>query len=474
MHEPLGLIRTPKRNAPSYDNVNVDVLVTQRSEVTRLTDINGDSIADQYRTVAKGWGVTGHYHEYAYGPQLDEDGRLWVTLNIGMGLNADQLARTQHNKVLNVRQALWRGWALRIENWDRSPSTSLTQLDLAGHGARIVPVCAGMRSPCGIGMNREGDLFYSEQQGNWVAAGAIHQLREGVLFHHPEALASGKESETPLARIRSIPGGLPYPEAIAALPELVPPAVWLPYKKMGQSATDIVFDNSGGQFGPFDGQMFVGEFTQAGVNRVFLEKVNGQIQGACFPFRGQFASAVLRLLPSPDGSMLCGLSNRGWSSLGSSSYGLQRLVWTGKTPFEIQEMRATSDGFELLFTRQVDWKSASDPASYQMSSHTYLYHATYGSDEINRQNMRVVAAAVDDDGRTVRLQVEGLRPLYVHSLRADGVRDTNGQKLLHSVAHYTLNRIPDRADSSDARQSDRDSASLILPTSDTTTPPVGK
>jgi len=29
--------------------------------------------------------MTGHYHEYAYGPELDHDGNLWLTLNIGLG-----------------------------------------------------------------------------------------------------------------------------------------------------------------------------------------------------------------------------------------------------------------------------------------------------------------------------------------------------------------------------------------------------
>ena len=46
----------------------------------------------------------------------------------------------------------------------------------------------------------------------------------------------------------------------------------------------------------------------------------------------------------PDGSVFVGLTNRGWSSLGTSAYGLQRLVWTGEVPFEIQEMRAAPDG----------------------------------------------------------------------------------------------------------------------------------
>ena len=187
----------------------------------------------------------------------------------------------------------------------------------------------------------------------------------------------------------------------------------------------------------------MGEFTQAGVNRVFLEKVGGEYQGACFPFRSGFASAVLRLAQGADGSMFAGLTNRGWSSLGNASYGLQRLVWTGKTPFEIQEMRATKDGFELLFTLPVDPESATDPASYAMQSHTYLYHAAYGSDEIQKQNLSIRSATLSDDRRRVRLVIDGLRELFVHALEADGVRSADGQKLLHPDAYYTLNRKPD-------------------------------
>ena len=141
--------------------------------------------------------------------------------------------------------------------------------------------------------------------------------------------------------------------------------------------------------------------------------------------------------------MFAGLTNRGWSSLGNASYGLQRLVWTGKTPFEIQEMRATTDGFELLFTLPVDSVSASDPASYAMKSHTYLYHSSYGSDEIQKQNLEIRSATVSENGRRVRLVVDGLRELFVHSLEADGVRSEAGQSLLHPDAYYTLNRRPE-------------------------------
>lgn len=122
-----------------------------------------------------------------------------------------------------------------------------------------------------------------------------------------------------------MPNKVPYPEALRALPEMVPPAVWLPYHRMGRSGTDLAVCPAGGKFGPFDGQFFVGEFTDAKVSRVFLEKVAGEYQGAAFPFLAGFASGVVRLLFAPDGSLLVGMSSRGWSSLGTQAYGLQRV-----------------------------------------------------------------------------------------------------------------------------------------------------
>ncbi|MCA9074942.1 MAG: hypothetical protein KDA93_07915 [Planctomycetaceae bacterium] len=414
LHEPLGLLQ-----------LDGDLYTTQRSELTRLRDLDGDDVADEYLTVAKGWGVTGHYHEYAYGPKLDGDGDLWITLNIGLGLKGPELKRALPNAALGYRQGRWRGWGMKV--------TSTGEL---------VPVCAGMRSPAGLGANADGDMFYTDQQGNWVATNSLHHMRPGVFFHHAEALASMNEPGSTIHDVEKVPGGLPLPQALKEFKQLRPPAVWFPYKKMGQSATDIMLDESDGKFGPFAGQLFVGEFTQAGINRVFLEKVDGEYQGACFPFRLGLASAVLRMVQGADGSMFIGLTNRGWSSLGDASYGLQRLVWTGQTPLEIKEMRAQPDGFELLFTLPVDPKTAGDVTSYRMTSYTYLYHSTYGSDEIQVETPTITAAEVSEDRLRVRLRVDGLRELFVHELVAAGVRGESGQALLHPEAYYTLNRIP--------------------------------
>lgn len=403
LHEPLGLTRDGE-----------DLLVSQRAEITRLKDRDGDGRADAYLTACDGWNVSGNYHAYAYGPERDGNGDLWVTLNLGMGKLANNATG-------------WRGWG-----------------GVIGEGGRFVPKAFGMRSPCGLGANREGDLFFSDQQGTWIPTTPIYHLRPGVFYGNQESLGTLKEPGAPF-QLSSIPKpNQPYPQALRSCAEFVPPAVWLPYNKMGRSATDIQLIDQDGRFGPFDGQLLVGEFTNSAINRVFLEKVEGEYQGACFPFLKGFPAAVVRLFFAPDGSLFVGMTNRGWSSLGNRSYGLHRVIRTGADLFAIREMRARPDGFELHFTEAVDPASVRRPGALKMTSHTYEYSSRYGGEPIERRSHEIGAIALSGDGRTVRFQVTNLRPLHVHALQTNGIRSSSGRALDATEAYYTLNRIPGR------------------------------
>lgn len=401
LHEPLGALLEGD-----------SVLVTQRTEVTRLRDVDGDGVADEYLNAGRGWNVSGSYHGYAYGPRRDGNGSFWVALNLDMGDHSNN-------------RAPWRGWA-----------------GVIGEGGKFRPMSAGLRSPCGLGASLEGDMFCVDQQGTWIPATPIYHLRKGAFFLNPEGIASQELPDSPLRLSAKPPEKVPYPEAVAGLAEMRPPAVWLPYNKMGRSGTDLAVCNAGGRFGPFDGQFMVAEFTDAKVGRVFLEKVDGEYQGAAFPFLDGFASGIVRLLFAKDGSLMVGMTSRGWSSLGTKAYGLQRVAWKGGGVFEIKEMRALSDGFELVFTEPVDVASAGNTGSYSMKSYTYLYSSAYGSDEIQMEQCRVASAEVARDARSVRLKVDGMRKLFVHELAANGVRSAQGAPLRHADAYYTLNRIP--------------------------------
>jgi hypothetical protein len=79
-----------------------------------------------------------------------------------------------------------------------------------------------------------------------------------------------------------------------------------------------------------------------------------------------------------------------------------------------------------------------------MKTFTYIYRADYGSPEVDATTPKIAKVEVGQDGRSVRLTVDGLQEGHIHDLALPGVRSTDGQPLLHPQAYYTLNYIPSK------------------------------
>ena len=406
LHEPLGL---------AYKDG--DIYVTQRSELTRLRDSNGDGRADIYEKIYS-WPLSGNYHEYSYGPTFLPNGNMLVTLNVGWSNSLGH----------GVSLVPWRGWTLEI-----TPDGEMT------------PYAAGMRSPAGYGMNAEGDFFYTENQGDWVGSGRISHVERGDFLGNAESLAWTDLPGSPLdLKPEEVPNtGEPLYDVAQRVPELKVPAVWLPHGILGISTSGFLNDNTEGKFGPFANQVFVGDQGQSKLMRVDFEKVNGVYQGVVFPFREGFSSGILRMVWGNDASMFVGMTSRGWSSTGKELFSLQRLVWTGRMPFEMQTVKAKPDGFEIEFTQPVNKELAENPASYKVTGFSYKYQAAYGSPVINNEDCEVIGVVVSEDGMKARLLVDNLRLGYIHEITAEGVENTYGKKLLHHVGYYTLNNLPE-------------------------------
>ncbi len=400
---------------------------TTRYEVTRLRDEDGDDRADVFETVADGWGVSGDYHEYAFGSRFDGRGDLWVALCLTGSFTS---------------KAPFRGWVLRMHP-----------------DGRLEPACSGIRSPGGIGFDADGAVYMTDNQGPWRGASTLQHLVPGSFQGHPggnewyaQAPNMGPRPPDPLPeaflqgrkRGEANPGGDPVRlvQERARIPQLLPPAVYLVHGKIGNSPTFIEYDLSGGRFGPFGGQLFVADQSHSNISRVFLETVKGVRQGVVFPFRGGFASGLIGGRMDEEGRLYVGGSDRGWGARGGRPFCFERLEWTGRTPFEVHEMRALPDGFELTFTEPVDAEKAADTASYTMRAFTYAYREDYGGPEVDEVLPRIVSAQPGSDGRSVRLKVTPLTRGHVHELHLEGLRSNTGQPLLHPAAYYTLNEIP--------------------------------
>lgn len=402
LHEPLWLAY--KKGA---------FYTTQRSELTKISDTNGDGLADNFHTVYS-WPISGNYHEYSYGPLILPNGDMLVTLNLSWVGRGESLTK-------------WRGWMLKITD-----------------DGKMTPFATGMRSPAAFGLNKAGDIFFAENQGDWIGSGRITHLNQGDFTGHPAGLRWSGEANSPIQLKRAS-----FPDSIGLMfdyakgkPNFKLPSVWFPHTVMGISTSAILSINTD-QFGPFGGQLLVGDQGHSKVMRAFLEKVNGQYQGACFPFREGFASGILRMAWGSDHSLFVGMTSRGWASTGKDLYGLQRLKWNGKIPMEVREMRITKDGFALEFTKPVEKKLAENISNFTMTGFTYSYHKKYGSPIINSAKCDVRRATVSADGLTVKLDISGLREGYIHELKIANLTSVDGEAILHPSAYYTINAFPE-------------------------------
>ncbi len=414
LHEPLGLLA---KDGSLYS--------AQRGELTRMADDDGDDRADIFEAVYT-WPLTGNYHEYSFGPLALPNGNFFVSLNLGWFGRGDS-------------QAKWRGWALEI-----TPD------------GEALPMAVGFRSPAGIGITSDGEVFYGENQGDWIGSGWITHIERGDFLGHPAGLRWTDEPESPIRlAVDAVPDtGAPMFDAKREVPQLKLPTVWFPHTVMGISTSAIIEDDTGGGFGPFEGHLLVGDQGHSKLMRVNLEKINGSFQGAVFPFYEGFASGILRTAWGDDNSLFVGQTSRGWDATGKAPFALERLVWTGKTPFEMREVRALSDGFEVEFTLPVKLESALADSAFSVTGFTYKYHSTYGSPAIGVEELGTRVADVSEDGLTVRLAVAGLRAGYIHEIRLGNVRSVSGAPLLHDLAFYTLNNIPGLADAPATELSD--------------------
>ena len=428
LHEVLGLLY---KDGSLY--------CAQRGELTKLTDTNGDGKADKYETI-HAWDISGHYHEYSFGPKLAPDGKFFLSGNVAFG-----------------DEEWWRG--------ESKAKTRGTIFKLSEQGD-IEFWAGGVRSPAGLGMVGD-ELFYTDNQGDWFGSGGLWHVKKGTFMGNPASL-KWKEiadlvgiteeefyKERDVRRVRNASGNIIKPENVVEevpqtfyelkekFPTVQPPAVWLPHGILGISNSEILVDNTKGDFGPFMNQLFVGDQGQSKIMRVYLEKINGEYQGAAWDFRSGFQSGVLRMAFAPDGSMFVGETNRGWGSAGDANQGFQRLFWNGKLPFEMLTCKAMPDGFEIEFTMPVDRKSAENLNSYAVRSFNYKHHPVYGSPPVFEKDLKVKGVKLSEDRKTLRVVIDGLRPYYIHELAMEGIRaEQSSWSLVHPTVYYTLNAIP--------------------------------
>jgi cytochrome c551/c552 len=380
LQEPLGLAYVGNR-----------LFVLQKQELTELIDHDGDEVVDEYRAHSLDWPTSSNFHSFAFG-LVHRGEYLYGLMSICVlpgGASCPEQLPTQGK---------------------------LLRFSLADGRAEVV--ASGFRTPNGIALGPDDQLFVTDNQGDWLPANKLVHIREGAFYG---------------SRAVPDPGVL---EAVETAP-----AVWLAQDEIGNSPTQPLLLTEG----PYAGQMIHGDVYNGGIKRVFLEQIDGALQGAAFQFSGGLRGGVNRLARGPDGAIYVGEVGNppNWGEFGKRWYGVERLSYRGEPAFEILSVEARHDGFELALTGPLADGIALVPGDLVARQWFYYPTEKYGGPKYDPTVLQVASLALSDDRRRIRARIPGLKAGYVVYLRLDPrLRSAQGQSLWADEAWYTLNNLP--------------------------------
>jgi hypothetical protein len=139
---------------------------------------------------------------------------------------------------------------------------------------------------------------------------------------------------------------------------------------------------------------------------------------------------------------------KGWQSNAVKDACFQRVRYTGKPANMPCGLKVIGDhGIEVTFTDPLERLTASDAGSYGIEQWNYVWSGAYGSPDVSvldpkqqkRDTLEVKSAKLSDDGKTVTLDIPGLRPVMQMKI---GINvDTADGKELKWEIYNTVNRV---------------------------------
>ncbi|MDF1754203.1 MAG: cytochrome c [Verrucomicrobiales bacterium] len=382
LSEPMGLAISGQR-----------LFVTEKNQVTELIDSDNDGDFETYRCVSQDWPCSMDYHEYLFGAVLKGE-HLYFNASVGMA-----------RRGIDNYQAPLRGSVFRVHI-----ETGETEI-----------IAGGLRTPDGIGQSSDGGILVTDNQGEWLPANKLIEIEKGGFY-----------------QFRSTPPWHPLD-----IPKATPPSVWLPQGEIAASPTEpfIIPEN----WGPYAGQVLFGDESFGGLQRAFLEKVDGITQGAVFRFSQGFRHHFHRFTITPEGELYAGGIARGKDQeFIHRVSGLTRIRYTGNKVFEPLAARLRSNGLEIEFTEPLAEGSGWNPAAYHVTQWGYQATQTYGGQKVRHRLTGVRSATVSPDRKRVFLELADITPGDVIHVRISKLlRSGEGLPIRTGDLWYTVNRIPD-------------------------------
>ncbi len=384
--------------------VNGKLYALQKWELTELNDTNGDGVADEYRAALDDWTATANFHEWAFG-LIYKDGYFFFNTGIGLGGNGT-ISDTGIRYVPRI-QTVDRGKTLKV-------NTSDWTFEAVAHG---------YKAPNGIGFGVDGEIFTTDNEG--------HMVPTNKLMHVPQRGYPFFGNDEVLQQLQ-----LP-------VPQMKQPVLWMPESELSNSPSQPVAF----KLGPFtEGQMVFGDVHHGGLHRVFVEKVNGEYQGAIFRFTQGLEAGINRLAWGADGNLyMAGLGAGGDFGHYGQCCGLQRLSYNGKAALDMISVKAKANGMEITFTEPLRPGDGVYTSDYSIQQFWYetADEVPEGGVKNDIENLNVRTVNVSPDRKKIFIEISGMKKEHVVYIKMNRPFISEaGRGLWAGEAWYTLNNIP--------------------------------
>jgi mono/diheme cytochrome c family protein len=407
---------------------NGDIDVIAKNGLLRLMFLDSEDRATRVETIAAGWGMTDDYHDWGVGLIRGSNGEYYVALP------CQQDQRTEAAACLRGRFLKLVPRKSQLENPRRFD---------------IEIVSSGHRFPMGMARNRDGELFVTDNQGNYNPFNELNHVKKGAHFGFINSLEKEKGYQPPPLTPPAINIPHPWTRSVNGICFLDTPAP-LAGTKPGPGAPGASLLPARPIYGPLEGHLVGCEYDTRRLIRMSLDKVNGEYQGCCYPLsippadveKGLLGPIVCAVKPSTGELYIGEIRDSGWGAGNNVGQIVKIKIEPDKLPCGIAEVRATHNGFTIDFFQPVDRAKAADIASYSIQSYRRESTPAYGGPDIDRRAEKVNAVEVSADGKRATLTLPELRAGgHVYEIRVKNVAP--GGAMFHpDEAHYTMNQIP--------------------------------
>ncbi|MEW4453168.1 c-type cytochrome [Bremerella sp. JC817] len=388
--------------------------IVNKYALLRLWDEDGDGIVEKVTNLSNGWGHTDDYHDWVVGLPQDADGNYYAAIPCQQDGRSKEAARL-------------RGTVVKLTPTSDDPHKQTY---------RIEELTAGHRFPMGIARNHQGELFVTDNQGNWNPFNELNHVVPGLRYGFINAV-DRKPGFAPPETPPSIAIPHPWTRSVNGICFLETPADVR--EKLGYDL-----------FGPWEGDLVGCEYDTRRLVRMSLEKVGDTIQGAAYPLTvdppqdvekgllGPISCAV-----APDGDLyVSNLRDAGWG--GGNNVGTFTRLRPNSVhlPLGIDEVRATPTGFKIRFTDQIDAGYGNLASNYSIASYTRTSTPAYGGDDQQRRLESVASVVVSEDRLEATVTLEApIREGFVYELFLDDEIAGPGKTLWPKEAHYTMRKV---------------------------------